>query len=84
MAYRHFPTRAAPWLLAELAKLEDELARGKTITSAGAGDANQSSAVQLGIMQRMQMIKHDLVSLDPDTYPPEDYLGDTVTTYGSP
>ena len=84
MAFRYFPTRAATWLVAELEKLEDELARGKTITSAGAGDANQSSAVQLGITQRMQMIKHDLVILDPDTYPPADYIGDTATTYGSP
>ena len=84
MAFRYFPTRAAPWLVAELQKLEDEIARGKTITDASAGDASSRSMVQVGIAKRMEMIKHDLVILDPTTYPAEDYIGDSATTYGSP
>ena len=84
MAYRHFPTRTATWLVAELEKLEAEMAKGKTITDASAGDSSSRQEVQIGIAERMRMIRHDLVILDPDTYPPEDYLGDTTTTYGSP
>jgi hypothetical protein len=84
MAFRFFPTRAVAWLLVELAKLEEELAKGKTITDASAGDASSRQEVQIGITQRMGMIKHDLCILDPITYPPDDYIGDTTTTYGSP
>ena len=82
MAYRHFPTRNAAWLTAELEKCEEELARGATITEGSAGDSSSKSLVQAGITSRMAMLKHDLCVLDPDTW--AEHIGDTATTYGSP
>jgi len=52
---------------------------GRPIISASAGDVSFSHLSQLDVDERMRRIKHDLVALDPDTYPPEDYIAPTRT-----
>ena len=75
MAFRNFPGRTKQWLEAELSKVLDDLASGKTVVSSGAGDSNLSERVEVSLMRRKEMILSDLNILDPTTYPRTDVIG---------
>jgi hypothetical protein len=74
MAFRYFPGKTEAWLLAELETAMTDQSAGRTVVSASSGDVSFSHMTHLDIDERMRRIKHDLVAIDPTTYPPEDYL----------
>ncbi len=56
-------------LLRSLREAQEDLAAGKTIMSAGAGDANSASRVEKSIEARILMLLKALNAIDPDNYP---------------
>lgn len=74
MARLNFPTRSLEWLTQQLQNIEAEEASGKTIIEAGQGDSNSRKQVLASFEERKRKIIHDLIILDPATYPSEDYL----------
>jgi hypothetical protein len=74
MARLNFPTRSIQWLTEQLQNVEAEEAAGKSIIEAGQGDSSARKQVLASLEERKRKILHDLIILDPDTYPPEEYL----------
>jgi hypothetical protein len=53
----------------ELRRSQEELARGKSITQASAGDSSFQFKLEQTIRERISMLLFKLNQLDPDTYP---------------
>ncbi len=79
MAYRYFPGKDATWLLAALDKVMTDQASGRVVISASAGDVSFSHLNMMDVEECMRRIRHDLVLVDPVTYPPEDHIPVTMT-----
>lgn len=69
MAFNPFVGWTESELLTERRKIQEEIAAGGPIVSAGAGDVNSSRQTQFGAIQRLGLIMRALHILDPDTYP---------------
>lgn len=65
----YFIGKTQAWLETELAKAQEEYAEGKTLISAGAGDANDSKQVSMSLERRIQQLLKSLHIIDPTTYP---------------
>jgi hypothetical protein len=52
-----------------LAIARKDLALGKTVSSAGAGDVNTANQIQMTPLQRIELLLRALNSIDPVTYP---------------
>jgi hypothetical protein len=78
MAFRYFPTRNIDWLEAALERIEEEQVTGfisKVESEGVTGEKMQG----LSVDERRSRILYDLGILDPETYPPEEYIPVTRT-----
>lgn len=78
-AINPFPGKTQAWLEAELSKVLDEQASGKTILSAQDGDVQGVHQIQVSIAQRKYQLLVALTIVAPSTYPPATTLPKRVT-----
>ena len=78
MARRNFSTYTQTPLETELAGVEKQLLKGKTVVSVGGGDANVGYQVGASLEDIKDRILHDLHILDAATYPLSAIARDTV------
>lgn len=78
MAWNPFVGKTQAWLETELGKAQQDLADGRTVVSAGAGDVNSSSMVHQSPAARIQAILRALNALDPTSYPANAISRDTL------
>jgi hypothetical protein len=79
MAFNPFIGRDQEWLEAELRLAQDDFAKGKTMTSVNAGDTGNTKQVQMSPQERIGFLLKALAILDPETYPPESVIRNTIT-----
>jgi hypothetical protein len=65
----YFIGKTQAWLEAELAKVQEDLAAGKTLVSWGAGESNAVNVRQMSLQTRFDHLYRALHELDPDNYP---------------
>lgn len=65
----HFVNVSQEQLETWLAEAQADLAAGKTVTSAAAGDASSSNRVDKTPLARIELLYKELNLRDPDTYP---------------
>lgn len=78
-AINPFPGKSQAWLEAELSKVLDEQAAGKTILSAQDGDVQGVHQIQTSVAQRKYQLLVALTLVAPSTYPPATTLPKRVT-----
>lgn len=69
MAMNPFIGRSRDQLETDLARAQDDLAAGKTVSSINTGDFASGKQVQLTPQRRIEYILRALHAIDPDTYP---------------
>lgn len=65
----YFIGRQRDWLEEQLRIAQDDLAAGKTVTSAGAGDSQVNERVEVPIKERIEQLMLALNAFDPKKYP---------------
>lgn len=84
MGFNPFIGKSQAWLEAELAKAQDDLAAGGSIDATGTGSVNSSQNLQIGIMERIELLLRALHILDAVTYPEDGIERTTTTLYQAP
>ena len=69
MAVNYFAGKSQTWLETELAKAQADLAAGKTIITASAGDVASGKMIQVDVRERIEKLLYALYLLDSTTYP---------------
>lgn len=69
MAINYFIGWTVKDLEAELRIAQEDLAAGKSVIQAGAGDASTQSRTEQSIQQRIEQLLAALNKLDPEKYP---------------
>ena len=69
MAVNYFVGKTQAWLEAELAKVQADIAAGKTITTASSGDVASGKMVETNAKARFDQLYYALYLLAPTTYP---------------
>lgn len=69
MPLRVFFGKTESELLVILQEAQNDLASGKTISGAGAGDVSYQNVIQMDPKERIRLALFELNQLDPVTYP---------------
>jgi hypothetical protein len=79
MAFNPFLGKDRKWLESELAKAQEDLARGKATLRAGSGDIFIQSALDVSIGERVRNLLLALNKVAPDDFPIESIMPTSST-----